>query len=259
MSHNQPGRRRFLKKSAAAAGLVASSPALALAASAASAGAPAPAAVDNNSLESVLYGRRSRFVTTTREIEGRSHSTTPLTRPVPQRPSARTPLADLVGMITPTSLHFTTQHYYGIPDINPDEHTLMVEGMVDRPLVFTMDDLRRLPLVSRIGFLERIGNRPNPRATTVTLDHRRSVGRQPAHQERAARQGAGRCSRGVRAEWGTGPSRPRLPVASRRTRVRGRLQREVATAYQGRRPALPVVPGTLAVPHAEPEDPAGQL
>ena len=173
MSHNQPGRRRFLKKSAAAAGLVASSPALALAAASASAEAPAPAAVDNNSLESVLYGRRSRFVTTTREIEGRSHSTTPLTRPDPQRPSARTPLAELVGTITPTSLHFTTQHYYGIPDINPDEHTLMIEGMVDRPLVFTMDELRRLPLVSRIGFLECIGNRPNPRATTVTGTHGR--------------------------------------------------------------------------------------
>ena len=173
MSDTQPSRRRFLKKSAAVAGVVASPPALALAAGSASAEAPVPAVVDNNSLESVLYGRRSRFVTTTREIEGRSHSTTPTTRPVPQRPSARTPLDELVGMITPTSLHFTTQHYYGIPDINPDEHTLMIEGMVDRPLVFTMDELRRLPFVSRIGFLECIGNRPNPRATTVTGTHGR--------------------------------------------------------------------------------------
>ena len=174
MSDTQPSRRRFLKKSAAVAGLVASPPALALAAGSASAAAPAPAAVDNNSLESVLYGRRSRFVTTTREIEGRSHSTSPRTRPVPQRPSARTPLAELVGMITPTSLHFTTQHYYGIPDINPDEHTLMIEGMVDRPLVFTMDELRRLPFVSRICFLECVGNRPNPRATTVAGTHGRT-------------------------------------------------------------------------------------
>ena len=72
---------------------------------------------DNNAIESVLYGQRSRFVTTTREIEGRSHSQTPRIRPNPQRPSARTPLAELTGTITPTSLHFTTQHYYGIPDI----------------------------------------------------------------------------------------------------------------------------------------------
>ena len=172
MHDKHPGRRRFLKKGAAVAGLVAAPSAL-KAAGAAAAGKPAPEVVDNNSLESVLYGRRSRFVTTTREIEGRSHSHTPRIRPNPQRPSARTPLADLVGSITPTPLHFTTQHYYGIPDINPAEHTLTIEGLVDRPLVFTMDELRRLPFVSRAYFLECIGNRPNPRATTVTGTHGR--------------------------------------------------------------------------------------
>ena len=121
----------------------------------------------------MLYGQRSRFVTTTREIEGRSHSERTLIRPTPHRPSARTPLGELVGTITPTSLHFTTQHYYGIPDINPDEHSLMIEGLVDRPLVFTMDELRRLPFVSRVCFLECIGNRPNPRGETVTGTHGR--------------------------------------------------------------------------------------
>ena len=171
MSDKQPSRRRFLQKSVAVAGFAASPPALALAAGAPA--APAPAVVDSNSLDAVLYGRRSRFVTTTREIEGRSHSTTPRIRPNPQRPSAKTPLAELDGMITPTSLHFTTQHHYGIPDINPDEHTLMVEGMVDRPLVFTMAELRRFPFVSRICFLECVGNRPNPRADTVTGTHGR--------------------------------------------------------------------------------------
>ena len=116
MKTKQPSRRRFLEKSAAVAGLAASPSAVVLAGSAVE--APPPAVIDNNSLDAVLYGRRSRFVTMTREIEGRSHSTTPRIRPTPQRPSARTPLADLVGTITPTSLHFTTQHYYGIPDIN---------------------------------------------------------------------------------------------------------------------------------------------
>ena len=171
MSGKQKGRRRFLKEGAAVAGLVAAPPALGLAGAAAA--AQGPEVVDNNDLESVLYGRRSRFVTTTREVEGRSHYQTPRIRPNPQRPSARTPLADLVGTITPTPLHFTTQHYYGIPDINPAEHTLMIEGLVDRPLVFTMDELRRLPFVSRVYFLECIGNRPNPRATTVTGTHGR--------------------------------------------------------------------------------------
>ena len=184
MGKTQPSRRRFLTRSAAAAGLAAASPGLALAAGRAGAAAPAGAEpvrageparslIDNNSIESVLYGRRSRFVTTTREIEGRSHSGRTEIRPAPHRPSARTPLAELVGIITPTSLHFTTQHHYGIPDINPDEHTLMIEGMVDRPLVFTMAELRRLPFVSRVHFLECVGNRPNPRAATVTGTHGR--------------------------------------------------------------------------------------
>ena len=169
MNGTKPGRRRFLRSGAAVAGLVTAAPAAARAGGA----AQGPVVVDNNALESVLYGRRSRFVTTTREVEGRSHSERPRIRPNPQRPSARTPLAELVGTITPTSLHFTTQHYYGIPDINPAEHTLRVEGLVERPLVFTMDELRRLPFVSRAYFLECVGNRPNPRATTVTGTHGR--------------------------------------------------------------------------------------
>ena len=173
MSSTHPSRRRFLTKGAAAAGLVASAPALELAGGSAKAAAQVPVVADNNAIESVLYGQRSRFVTTTREIEGRSHSQTPRIRPNPQRPSARTPLAELTGTITPTSLHFTTQHYYGIPDINPAEHTLMVEGMVDRPLVFTMDELRRMPFVTRVHFLECVGNRPNPRGATVTATHGR--------------------------------------------------------------------------------------
>ena len=169
MNGTHPGRRRFLRSGAAVAGLVTAAPAAARAGGA----AQGPAVVDNNALESVLYGRRSRFVTTTREVEGRSHSERPRIRPDPQRPSARTPLAELVGTITPTSLHFTTQHYYGIPDIDPAEHTLRVEGLVERPLVFTMDELRRLPFVSRPYFLECVGNRPNPRAATVTGTHGR--------------------------------------------------------------------------------------
>ena len=101
-------RRRFLKQGAAVAGLVAAPQALELAGG--SATAAAQTVVDHNALESVLYGRRSRFVTTTREVEGRSHSEQTRIRPHPHRPSARTPLAELMGTITPTPLHFTTQH-----------------------------------------------------------------------------------------------------------------------------------------------------
>jgi sulfane dehydrogenase subunit SoxC len=71
--------------------------------------------------------------------------------------SARTPHQQLNGMITPSGLHYERSHS-GIPDINPDTHRLLVHGLVKRPLVFTVDDLSRYPLTSRIAFLECAGN-----------------------------------------------------------------------------------------------------
>jgi sulfane dehydrogenase subunit SoxC len=70
------------------------------------------------------------------------------------------PLQDPVGVITPSSLHYvaTTRGSY-IPDIDPKEHTLMIHGLVDRPLTFTMEDLKRLPSVTRLHFIECAGNR----------------------------------------------------------------------------------------------------
>ena len=64
------------------------------------------------------------------------------------------------GIITPSSLHFATQHHYGISEINPGEHRLTIHGMVDRPMVFTVDELKRFPATSGIHFLECLGNRP---------------------------------------------------------------------------------------------------
>ncbi|MFT5134914.1 MAG: sulfane dehydrogenase subunit SoxC, partial [Gammaproteobacteria bacterium] len=37
---------------------------------------------------------------------------------------------------------------------NPNEHRLMIHGMVDRPIILTMDDLMRFPSTSMIRFLE---------------------------------------------------------------------------------------------------------
>ena len=65
-----------------------------------------------------------------------------------------TPLQDLDGIITPSGLHFLMDHVNGIPDIDPQQHRLLMHGMVDRPLTFTMDEIRRLPSVSRVYFLE---------------------------------------------------------------------------------------------------------
>lgn len=67
------------------------------------------------------------------------------------------PLQDLYGIITPNGLCFE-RHHGGVPKINPSEHRLVIHGMVERPLVFTMDDLMRFPSVSRIHFLECSGN-----------------------------------------------------------------------------------------------------
>jgi sulfane dehydrogenase subunit SoxC len=70
------------------------------------------------------------------------------------------PLQDLYGIVTPNGLCFE-RHHGGVPKIDPGEHRLVVHGMVERPLVFTMDDLMRLPSVSRIHFLECSGNTQN--------------------------------------------------------------------------------------------------
>jgi len=68
-----------------------------------------------------------------------------------------TPLQALHGTITPSDLHFE-RHHAGIPTIDPAQHELLIHGMVERPLRFSMQDLLRFPSVSRIAFLECSGN-----------------------------------------------------------------------------------------------------
>jgi sulfane dehydrogenase subunit SoxC len=63
------------------------------------------------------------------------------------------PLQSLFGIITPSGLHFE-RHHQGWWDIDPSQHRLMINGLVKQPRVFTMDDLMRLPSVSRIHFIE---------------------------------------------------------------------------------------------------------
>ncbi len=66
---------------------------------------------------------------------------------------AFTPLQGLFGIITPSGLHFE-RHHQGWVDIDPAQHRLMVNGLVRQAKVFTMDDLLRMPSVSRIHFIE---------------------------------------------------------------------------------------------------------
>jgi sulfane dehydrogenase subunit SoxC len=166
MGAKRPDRRGFLKGSAALAGGLtfgAVEPALGQ--------LPEPETFIKGTDELVAYGQRSRFVTSARIAHP----------PGGYRASPDSfgklfhiaaPLQDSVGMITPSSLHFigTTRGSF-VPDIDPREHRLMIHGMVDRPLVFTMEDLRRLPSVTRPHFIECAGNRSRPQHKTVQESH----------------------------------------------------------------------------------------
>jgi len=148
MNPKQSDRRRFLKSGAALAGLAvgASASAGPLAAE------PAPERIDDLH----LYGERSHFVNSVRN--GSINNPERRLKDEPNAFGLSTPLQDSVGMITPASLHFVVSHGYEPPDINPLEHRLLIHGMVDRPLIFSVDDLKRLPFVSRFYFIECHGN-----------------------------------------------------------------------------------------------------
>ena len=69
-----------------------------------------------------------------------------------------TPLHEIDGVITPSGLAFE-RHHGGIAEINPAKHRFMINGLVDKQLVFTMDDLKRMPgRVNKVYFLECAAN-----------------------------------------------------------------------------------------------------
>ena len=70
---------------------------------------------------------------------------------------ARTPLDHLMGTITPNGLHFERSHQ-GIPDIDPDQHFLVIHGMVKNPLKYDINALENYPTVSRNHYMECSGN-----------------------------------------------------------------------------------------------------
>jgi len=67
------------------------------------------------------------------------------------------PLHLLDGIITPADLHYE-RHHGGVPSIGAADYALLIHGMVERPTVFTLGDLKRFPAVSRLNFLECSGN-----------------------------------------------------------------------------------------------------
>src|SRR5580704_6371467 len=132
MSYVSPSRRRFLALSAPLLGL-----------SACKKGVPTDLGAPMRS-----YGERSPHEQSRRDLK---ESVTPGTG------YTHTPLQDLDGIITPSSLHFE-RHHAGVPDIDPARHQILLHGLVRKPLVFTMQDLRRFPSTSRIYFIECSGN-----------------------------------------------------------------------------------------------------
>jgi sulfane dehydrogenase subunit SoxC len=76
---------------------------------------------------------------------------------LPSPTSSRTPLQDLHGTITPSDLHYE-RHHGGVPTVDPATYRLLVHGMVDRPMTFSLSDLKRFPATTRICFLECSGN-----------------------------------------------------------------------------------------------------
>ena len=68
-----------------------------------------------------------------------------------------TPIHRLEGIVTPADLHYE-RHHGGVPTIAPTDYELLIHGMVERPTVFRLADLKRFPAVSRFAFLECSGN-----------------------------------------------------------------------------------------------------
>lgn len=88
----------------------------------------------------------------------------------PARSATFTPLQELDGIITPSDLHFE-RHHAGVPAIDPQQYSLLVHGMVDRPTIFTLADLKRFPGTSIIRFIECSGNGGRAyRLTTPTAE-----------------------------------------------------------------------------------------
>ncbi len=168
MGSTRPDRRGFLKSGAAVAG------GLTFGASTAAGQAPASGQAHHSppmikeGQDLIAYGARSPRVTSVRIAHGG--------RPSPDEWGltfhVAAPLQDSVGIITPSSLHYmgTTRGSF-LPDVDPAEHRLMIHGLVDRPLTFTIDDLKRLPSVTRVHFIECAGNRSSRRAKDVQETH----------------------------------------------------------------------------------------
>ena len=152
----QTGRRDFLRAGFLAAAATAAPPALAQTTSSAAGEKvilePLPHAVTlGQPVAATGYGMPSKYEKNLARRES------PGLNRVAAASVAFSPLQAMFGIITASGLHFE-RHHQGWYDIDPSQHRLMVMGSDERlvrtPKVFTMDDLMRLPSVSRMHFIE---------------------------------------------------------------------------------------------------------
>ncbi|WP_297776914.1 sulfite dehydrogenase [uncultured Roseovarius sp.] len=68
-----------------------------------------------------------------------------------------TPIHALDGTITPQGCAFE-RHHSGAIDLKKEDYRLMINGLVDTPLVFTYEDLERFPRENHIYFCECAAN-----------------------------------------------------------------------------------------------------
>ena len=158
-AESKTGRRDFIRSAFVAAGAAASAP-LALATSnpvSASGGDPNILELPEHSKglgQPVVtdgYGRPSKFEANVQRRQS------PGLTPTAQASVSFAPLQSLFGIVTPSGLHFE-RHHQGWWDVDPSKHRLMINGsdekILKKPLVFTLDELMRLPAVSRFHFIE---------------------------------------------------------------------------------------------------------
>ena len=100
--------------------------------------------------------------------------------------NSKAPLDKLFGSITPSDLHYERSHS-GAPDIDPAKHRLLVHGMVRKPLVFSVEDLKAMPSISRVVFIECTGN------GWGELEERRPESHSPEHARSRQYQRMDRC------------------------------------------------------------------
>jgi sulfane dehydrogenase subunit SoxC len=135
MDSNGSGRRQFLKNAAALAGVAAGAGAGAEWAARGQSAKPEDARLHDEPLRRGVLSRRGSRMSV-------DHIT------------YYTPLQDYGGIITPAQLHFVQQHSSHFPEVDAQQHRLTIHGLVDRPFSLSMDDLKSLPSVSRVHFVE---------------------------------------------------------------------------------------------------------